>query len=412
MPEANGRTTVYTNTQALYFSLDNTSIILQVPGNRLHFVGGTVGGGFGGKVDVIVEPIAALAAMKTNRPVRFVYSRSEEMQVSSTRSAWRIYLKDGVMADGRIVARKVTSYADSGAYSRQTPYALTKHAANAAGPYAIPNVSIDAYCVYTNRQPTSAMRGFGITMASFALEVQMDKIAETVGLDPWTLRFRNAYRNGDLKPHRKLVEDATLIETMQAAAALVGHELAPELQAMTSAPRDARNGRRLAMARLRGTGIAAVNYPTGMNLGGDPSQALIHATTSGSFVVTLSATDLGQGLRTVIGQIAAETMGVPFEEIVVDTADTDTGPARHGDLRQPGHPPGGQRGDRRGHRGARSRCSRLRPKTSRRRSTTSSSTARAASSSAAAPVARSGSPTSPREPSSSTAARSPAGAAS
>lgn len=80
------------------------------------------------------------------------------------------------------------------------------------------------------------------------------------------------------------------------------------------------------MARLRGTGMAAVNYPTGMNLGGDPSQALIHATTSGSFVVTLAATDLGQGLKTVMGQIAAETMGVAFEEIVVDTADTDTGP--------------------------------------------------------------------------------------
>jgi CO/xanthine dehydrogenase Mo-binding subunit len=229
--------TVYTNTQALYFSLDNTSIILQVPGNRLHFVGGTVGGGFGGKVDVIVEPIATLAAMKTGRPVRFVYSRSEEMQVSSTRAAWRIYLKDGVMDDGRIVARKVTSYADSGAYSRQTPYALTKHAANAAGPYAIPNVSIDAYCVYTNRQPSSAMRGFGVTMASFALEVQMDKIAERVGLDPWTIRFRNAYHDGDMKPHRKLVEDATLIETMQAAAALVGHELPAELRSMTSAPR-------------------------------------------------------------------------------------------------------------------------------------------------------------------------------
>src|SRR5512146_2869327 len=80
------------------------------------------------------------------------------------------------------------------------------------------------------------------------------------------------------------------------------------------------------MAKLRGTGMAAVNYPTGMNLGGDPSQALIHATTSGSFVVTLSATDLGQGLRTVIGQIAAETLGVEFGEVVVDTADTDTGP--------------------------------------------------------------------------------------
>ena len=239
VPEANGRFTVYTNTQALYFSLDNTAIILQVPGNRLHFVGGTVGGGFGGKVDVIVEPIATLAAMLTNRPVRFVYTRSEEMQVSSTRSAWRIYIKDGVSRDGHILARKVTSYADSGAYSRQTPYALTKHAANAAGPYAIPNVSIDAYCVFTNRQPASAMRGFGVTMGSFALEVQMDRIAERVGLDPWTIRFINAYHDGDMKPHRKLAEDATLIETMQAAAALVGHELPDDLRAMTSAPRDA-----------------------------------------------------------------------------------------------------------------------------------------------------------------------------
>jgi CO/xanthine dehydrogenase Mo-binding subunit len=237
VPEANGRYTVYTNTQALYFSLDNTSIILQIPGSKLRFVGGTVGGGFGGKVDVIVEPLATLAAMKTNRPVKYKFGRADEMQVSSTRSAWRIYMKDGVMRDGHIIARQVTSYADSGAYSRQTPYAMTKHAANAAGPYCIPNVSIDVYCVYTNRQPASAMRGFGVTMASYALEVQMDKIAETVGLDPWAIRFINAYHNGDIKPHRKEVEDATLIETMQAAAKLVGHELPAEFLAMTSAPR-------------------------------------------------------------------------------------------------------------------------------------------------------------------------------
>ncbi len=239
VPEANGRFTVYTNTQALYFSLDNTAIILQVPGNQLHFVGGTVGGGFGGKVDVIVEPLATLAAMKTGRPVRYFYSRSDEMQVSSTRSPWVIRVKDGVSADGRLLARKVTSYADCGAYSRQTPYALTKHAANAAGPYAIPNVWIDAYCIYTNRTPTSAMRGFGVTMGSFAIEVQMDKIAEACGIDPWTVRFRNAYHNGDIKPHRKVVEDATLIEAMQAAARLVGHQLPEELGAMTSAPRAA-----------------------------------------------------------------------------------------------------------------------------------------------------------------------------
>jgi len=239
VPEANGRFTVHTNSQAIYFSLDNTSIILQLAANRLRFIGGTVGGGFGGKVDVIVEPLATLGAMLTGRPVRYVYSRSEEMQVSSTRSAEIIRIKDGVMADGTIVARKVTGMADCGAYSRQTPYAITKFAANATGPYRIPNAWVDAYCVYTNRTPTSAMRGFGVTMGHFAVEVQMDKIARLCGLDPWTVRFRNAHRNGDIKPHRKATADATLIETMQAAAELVGVELAPELRAMTSAPRDA-----------------------------------------------------------------------------------------------------------------------------------------------------------------------------
>jgi len=233
-PEADGRYTVYTNTQALFFTLDNTALILQIPFNKLHFVGGTVGGAFGGKVDVIVEPIATLAAMKTGRPVKYKYTREEEMRVSSTRSAWRMIFKDGVTKDGRIIARKTTSYADSGAYNRHTPYAITKHAANIAGPYAIPNVWIDAYCVYTNRQPSSAMRGFGVTPASFALEVQMDKIAEVVGMDPWEIRFINAYRNGDVKPHQKVVEDATLIETMQAAAKLVGHELPERLMAMNS----------------------------------------------------------------------------------------------------------------------------------------------------------------------------------
>lgn len=240
-PEPDGRYTVYTNTQALFFSLDNSALILNLPFNKLHFVGGTVGGGFGGKVDVIVEPIAILASMMTGKPVRYMFMRDEEMQVSSTRGAWRMYYKDGVTKEGRIVARQITSYADAGAYNRHTPYAVTKHAANVAGPYNIPNVHIDAYCVYTNRQPGSAMRGFGVTPASFALEVQMDKIAETVGVDPWHIRFINAYRNGDIKPHRKVVEDATLIEAMQAAAKLVGHQLPEEFQRMHSNDREGGN---------------------------------------------------------------------------------------------------------------------------------------------------------------------------
>ena len=233
-PEANGRITVYTNTQALYFWMDNTALILNVPFNKLHFVGGTVGGGFGGKVDVIVEPIAALAAMHTGHPVKYLYTREEEFHVSSTRVAYRIYFKDGVSKDGHIVARQVTSYADSGAYNRHTPYAVTKHAANISGPYDIPNVHIDAHCVYTNRVPTSAMRGFGVTSASFATELQIDKIARKLGMDPFEIRLLNAYRNGDMRPYQKLVGDATLVEVIQAAADMAHHPLSERFQAMNS----------------------------------------------------------------------------------------------------------------------------------------------------------------------------------
>jgi CO/xanthine dehydrogenase Mo-binding subunit len=222
VPEANGRLTCYSNTQALFFTLDNAGLILNVPFQKLRLIGGTVGGGFGGKVDVITEPVAMLGAMLTGRPVKYAYSREEEMQVSSPRAAERIYIKDGVMSDGRIVARKVRLYVDAGAYSRHSPYGTTKAAAHMPGPYTIPNVWIDAHCVYTNRTPSSAMRGFGVTIGDFALEVQMDKIARLLGIDPIALRMKNAYRDGDMKAHGETTKGAALVETMQAAATLAG----------------------------------------------------------------------------------------------------------------------------------------------------------------------------------------------
>jgi len=220
VPEANGRLTCYSNTQALFFTLDNAGLILNVPFQKLRLIGGTVGGGFGGKVDVTTEPVAMLGAMLTGRPVKYGYDREEEMQVSSPRAAERIYIKDGVMNDGRIVARQVRLYVDAGAYSRHSPYGTTKAAAHMPGPYTIPNVSVDAHCVYTNRTPSSAMRGFGVTIGDFALEVQMDKIARLLRIDPIALRIRNAYRDGDMKAHGELTKGAALVETMQAAAQL------------------------------------------------------------------------------------------------------------------------------------------------------------------------------------------------
>ena len=238
VPEANGRLTCYSDTQALFFTLDNAALILNVPFQKLRMIGGTVGGGFGGKVDVIVEPIAMLAAMLTNRPVKYAYSREEEMQVSSPRAAERIYIKDGVMKDGRIVARQVRLYADAGAYSRHSPYGTTKAAAHMPGPYTIPNVHVDCHCVYTNRTPSSAMRGFGVTIGDFALEVQMDKLARLVGKDPIEFRMINAYRDGDMKAHGKPTDGAALIETMQAAAELTGWGLSDWAKRQSSLKRE------------------------------------------------------------------------------------------------------------------------------------------------------------------------------
>jgi CO/xanthine dehydrogenase Mo-binding subunit len=240
VPQADGRLSIHSDTQACFFTLDNTALILGTPFNKLRVVGGTVGGGFGGKVDVVVEPVACVAAMRTGRPVKFVYNRQEEMQVSSPRAAERIIIKDAVLNDGRVIGRKVTLYVDAGAYARHSPYGTTKAAAHLPGPYAIPNVWADCHCVFTNRTPSSAMRGFGVTIADFALESQMDRIARTLGLDPLRLRLLNAYRDGDMKAHRKRAEGTALVEVIQKAAEMVGHELPDVYRRMSSTDREGR----------------------------------------------------------------------------------------------------------------------------------------------------------------------------
>jgi CO/xanthine dehydrogenase Mo-binding subunit len=160
------------------------------------------------------------------------------MQVSSPRAAERIYIKDGVMQDGRITARKVTLYVDAGAYSRHSPYGTTKAAAHMPGPYSIPNVWVDAHCVYTNRTPSSAMRGFGVTIGDFALESQMDRIARFLKMDPIEFRMLNAYRDGDMKAHRKKAEGCALVEVMQKAAEMTGRDLPERFRKMSSLNRE------------------------------------------------------------------------------------------------------------------------------------------------------------------------------
>ncbi len=233
-PENNDRFVVHTSTQALFFSLGTTAKLLDMPSNQLHFIGGTVGGGFGGKVDTLCEPLAVLGAKLTGRPVRYVFDREEEMQVGAPRGAEVWYIKDGVMNDGRLVARQIRGYFDAGAYTRLSSYAIIKGTAHLPGPYTIPNVKSDAFCVYTNRTPATAMRGFGITGVDFALECHMDKMAHLVGMDPVEMRILNAYRDGDMKAHRREAKNCALIECCQVAAEKAGWTIRDEFKQMAS----------------------------------------------------------------------------------------------------------------------------------------------------------------------------------
>jgi CO/xanthine dehydrogenase Mo-binding subunit len=239
VPEPDGRLTIYSCTQALYFSLGVVAAHLEVPLNRIKVVGGTTGGGFGGKVDTATDTIAALAAMKAGRPVKWRWTREEEFLASSTRAPWHMEIIDAVTDDGWILGRKMLTLHDSGAYSRFSPYGLTKHSFHHTGAYTIPNLHFDGYVVFTNRTPTTAMRGFGVTSISFATETHMNRVAAELGMDPYELRLKNANRVNDTSPNRISYTDPSTVDVVLAMADATGHELGEEYASMT---REQRSG--------------------------------------------------------------------------------------------------------------------------------------------------------------------------
>jgi CO/xanthine dehydrogenase Mo-binding subunit len=234
IPEADGRLTIYSCTQAMYFSLGVVAAHLQWPLNRIKFIGGTVGGGFGGKVDTASETISAILALKAGRPVKWRWTREEEFLASSTRAPWHIEMEDAVTSDGWILGRRMVTLHDAGAYARFSPYGLTKHAFHHTGAYTIPNLKFDGFVVFTNRVPTTAMRGFGVTSVSLAVETHITRIADVLGLDPWEIRLKNANRMGDTTGNLVAMQDPSTVPVTLATAEAVGKELPAEYRAMTS----------------------------------------------------------------------------------------------------------------------------------------------------------------------------------
>jgi len=237
-PQPDGRIVVYSCTQAMYFSMGVLAQHLNMPLNRFKFVGGTVGGGFGGKVDTATEPLCAVLALKTQRPVKWRFTREEEFLAGSTRASWHVEMADAVTEDGWLLGRKVLTLHDAGAYTRFSSYGATKHSFHLGGAYTVPHMATDAYVIWTNHVPTTAMRGFGVTSASFAIEMQMTRAAQVLGLDPWEYRLQNANRIGDVAPCRVVLDDPSTVQTIQAVADAIGHELSAEFRTMTNGERE------------------------------------------------------------------------------------------------------------------------------------------------------------------------------
>lgn len=237
IPHPDATMTVHSTTQAMYLSMGIVAKHLGLKLNQIKFVGGTVGGGFGGKVDTWTEPVAALLARKAHRPVKYRSTREEEFLALSTGAAWHIEIADAVTKDGWILGRRTLALHDAGAYTGFSAYGTMKNVHHMAGAYTIPNVFMNSYVVYTNRTPTTAMRGFGVKCVSFAVETQMKRIAHELGLSPWEIRLKNGHRSGDLTPTRVRLEDPSAVTTILACAEAAGVELTPEYTSMTSEER-------------------------------------------------------------------------------------------------------------------------------------------------------------------------------
>jgi CO/xanthine dehydrogenase Mo-binding subunit len=183
----------------------------------VRFIMSPVGGGFGGKEDMIFQGMLALMAMKTRRPVRYVFTREESIIATAKRHPSRTTLKMGLTRDGRIRAVEFKMICDGGAYGLSTEGVMRKAAILGAGPYNIPNLKMDTYGVYTNNTPSGAFRSFGALQTQFATETHLDICAEKLGVDPFEIRRVNAMRDGAVTHTKQRLKSVSLMRALEAA---------------------------------------------------------------------------------------------------------------------------------------------------------------------------------------------------
>ncbi len=313
--EENGVLSVYAGSQYPQRDQIQLSRCLALNPRKVHVVSFPVGGAFGGKDELTIQPILGLLALKTKRPVKIVLSREESIVSYWKRHPEILKYKTGVKKDGTIVANKAEIYADTGAYASLGGPVLNLSVEHACGPYRVPNVYIDGYCIYTNNGVAGAFRGFGVPQSAFAMETQMDIIAERLGMDPIELRKKNALRRGDIAPiGNKLTTSVGTLAVLDGVKE-------------TDIWKDKDKLEKINPTRpwiKRGVGVALTYQGSGLGIGlPDYGGASLTFRADGGFIVGVGIVDYGQGTGTSYAQIVAEAMKCPISKVRVILGDTD-----------------------------------------------------------------------------------------
>ncbi len=333
--DENDRLVVRTSTQVPFHARRILAPVLQLPVKQIRVIKPRIGGGFGNKQEILIEDIPAHLTIATGRPVLYEMSREEEFIASRSRHPMRVKMRTGVKKDGTMTANEMIALSDTGAYGCHALTVTGNTGQKSMGLYVgdgkyreKPNIRFYADIVYTNTPPAGAYRGYGVPQGYWPLDRHMEYIAKKLGMDPIDFRMKNTVRSGEFQPFStawnegrepvpEVLQTVGLADCVEQGRKAIGWDEKfnnPDWQKVKGKPH-----------LRRGIGVATVMQGTAIPFL-DMGAASLKINDDGSFNLLVGATDLGTGSDTVLAQIAAETLGVPSDDIIVLSSDTDTTP--------------------------------------------------------------------------------------
>ena len=310
--DANGRVTLWSANQSVFRVQANVSESLGMPMSRLRCLTPRIGAGFGNKMEPHIQPITVLLAMKAKRPVKLILSREQDFEMVRARHPFNIRVKTGVKRDGTLIAREVEALLDCGAFGDDSPGVLGYALLMSCGPYRFPHAYCHGRLAYTNKIRFGAFRGFGVPQMTFAIETQLDEIADALNLDPIEFRLKNLKREGDRWLGGQTIASNGLAECLDKVRKASGWN-------------GARRRSDDAESR-RAFGVACSAHISGLLSTG----AIIRLLEDGTVLLNTGSVDIGQGSNTILSQICAEALRIPLDRVGIASPDTDGSPYNWG----------------------------------------------------------------------------------